>query len=78
MSKKSDFLIDQEYWIKYHCYLNSPGATFEEKLGNARKISEFVFGGKPAEIINIDGGKEMAATDPIPQPMWPPLIVDVP
>jgi hypothetical protein len=58
MPKKSEYLCDQENWIRMNCFLQARaghpvGTPVDKVLDDARKILGFVLGGG-AEVISID------------------------
>ena len=61
MQKKSDHMIDSENWLRLNCYLQAPGENFKEKLANARMLSTFVLGSKPAEVVEFSPPAEPPA-----------------
>lgn len=58
MPKKSEYLTDQENWIRMNCFLQARaghpiGTNVDKVLDDARKISGFVLGGG-ADVVSID------------------------
>jgi hypothetical protein len=68
MPQKSDFLIDQENWLRLNCFLHAraglaQGTPVDKVLEDARKMAGFVLG-TPAqvEVVSISG--EVCRFDP--------------
>lgn len=70
MPKKSEYLTDQENWIRMNCFLQARaghpiGTPVDKVLDDARKISGFVLGGGAA-VVSIAGDNVVAGSGTAP------------